>query len=56
VTAEMPTAFIFLSDEMIQYVGYASIGIGVLLVAVLYFRSRSENQQILEALELEYED
>jgi uncharacterized membrane protein len=56
VTAEMPTAFIFLSDEMVQYVGYISIGIGVLLVVVLYFRSRSENQQILQALELEYED
>ena len=53
VTAEIPINFSFLGDDMIQILGWASILIGVLLVIILFFRSRNESRRILEALELE---
>ena len=53
VTAEIPINFSFLGDDMIQILGWASILIGVLLVIILFTRSRNESRRILEALELE---
>ena len=53
VTAEIAIGFSFLADETMQMLGWLSILIGVLLVIILFFRSRNESRRILEALELE---
>jgi uncharacterized membrane protein len=52
VTAEVSQGLAFLSDEVIQILGWVSILIGALLVIILVFRSRNESRRILEALEL----
>jgi len=56
VTSEMPSTFIGLSEEMAQALVYGSIVLGAILVIVLFFRSRSENRRIVEALENQFED
>jgi len=52
VTAEVSQGLAFLSDEVVQILGWVSILIGALLVIILVFRSRNESRRILEALEL----
>ena len=56
VTSQMPSTFIGLSEEMAQALVYGSIVLGAILVIVLFFRSRSENRRIVEALENQFED
>ena len=56
MTSEMPSTFIGLSEEMAQALVYGSIALGAILVIVLFFRSRSENRRIAEALENQFED
>ena len=56
MTSEMPSTFIGLSEEMAQALVYGSIVLGAILVIVLFFRSRSENRRIAEALENQFED
>jgi len=53
VTAEISVGFSFLSDEVIQIIGWVAILIGALLVIILVVRSRNESRRILQALELE---
>ena len=55
VTAEIPIGISFLSDDMVQILGWAGIIIGGLLVIILFVRSRKESQRIMKALELESE-
>ena len=55
VTAEIPIVISFLSDDMVQILGWAGIIIGGLLVIILFVRSRKESQRIMKALELESE-
>ena len=52
VTAEIPIGFSFLSDDVIQILGWVAILIGALLVIILVTRSRNESRRILQALEL----
>ena len=52
----LPSTFIGLSEEMAQALVYGSIVLGAILVIVLFFRSRSENRRIAEALENQFED
>ena len=42
VTAEIPIGISFLSDDMVQILGWAGIIIGGLLVIILFVRSRKE--------------
>ena len=53
VTAEISVGLSFLSDEVIQIIGWVAILIGALLVIILVVRSRNESRRILQALELE---
>jgi uncharacterized membrane protein len=46
----LPAGFLSLSDTAEQILIVSVIGIGVLTIAILTFRSRRENQRILEAL------
>jgi uncharacterized membrane protein len=46
----LPAGFLSLSDTTEQILIVSVIGIGVLTIAILTFRSRRENQRILEAL------
>ena len=46
----LPAGFLSLSDTAEQILIASVIGIGVLTIAILTFRSRRENQRILEAL------
>ena len=46
----LPAGFLSLSDTAEQILIISLIGIGVLTITVLTFRSRRENQRILEAL------
>ena len=46
----LPAGFLSLSDTAEQILRVSVIGIGVLTIAILTFRSRRENQRILEAL------
>ncbi|MDP6328806.1 MAG: hypothetical protein QGG22_03190, partial [Candidatus Thalassarchaeaceae archaeon] len=55
VTAEISLGISFLSDDMVQILGWGGILIGGLLVIILFFRARRENQRIMKALELESE-
>ncbi len=55
VTAEISLGISFLSDDMVQILGWGGILIGGLLVIILFFRSRRESQRIMKALELESE-
>ena len=55
VTAEIPIGISFLSDDMVQIMGWGGILIGGLLVIILFIRSRKESQRIIKALELESE-
>jgi hypothetical protein len=53
VTAEIPIGISFLSDDIVQIMGWGGILIGGLLVIILFIRSRKESQRIIKALELE---
>ena len=55
VTAEIPIGISFLSDDIVQIMGWGGILIGGLLVIILFIRSRKESQRIIKALELEPE-
>jgi TM2 domain-containing membrane protein YozV len=55
VTAEIPIGISFLSDDIVQIMGWGGILIGGLLVIILFIRSRKESQRIIKALELESE-
>ena len=55
VTAEIPIGISFLSDDVVQIMGWVGILIGGLLVIILFIRSRKESQRIIKALELESE-
>ena len=46
----LPAGFLSLSDTAEQILIVSVIGVGVLTIAILTFRSRRENQRILEAL------
>jgi hypothetical protein len=55
VTAEIPIGISFLSDDIVQIMGWGGILIGGLLVIILFIRSRKDSQRIIKALELESE-
>ena len=56
VTAEVSPGLNWLSEQNEQILVYGLTGIGALLVVILFFRSRTENRRIIEALEHESSD